>query len=181
MDVKDAAKILADCYSGDDPISVKLPDGKWHETEPSSLACTDLEWEDAKKVRVKYYGTSKKDGKTRLINGTLSGMVKDRQRLMDKDRKKRKKQSAALVELRELRENFKRAMSLAGRYRAEARRHRRTIRSLVRDIEDMRESRCTSFVRCPNPKCRHLHDSGYICPDCGWDHTCPPNEQSYLK
>ena len=35
------------------------------------------------------------------------------------------------------------------------------------DIEDMQDSRCTSFVRCG--ECDRLHDEGYCCPFCGHD------------
>jgi hypothetical protein len=69
---------------------------------------------------------------------------------------------------------FKRVRQLAIRYRTEARKHRGTIRQLAQDNADMRDSRCTSFVRCP--KCKHIHDSAFICSFCGWDHSFPIEE-----
>jgi len=38
------------------------------------------------------------------------------------------------------------------------------------DIEDMKNSRCTSFERCH--KCNRLHDNNYICPYCIEDNGC---------
>ena len=37
------------------------------------------------------------------------------------------------------------------------------------DLEDMFESRQTSFVRCNN--CSRYHDDGYVCPYCGHDNS----------
>ncbi len=70
---------------------------------------------------------------------------------------------------------LRRLQRLSARYRAAARGLRKTIKRLVQDNDDMQESRCTSFVRCP--KCKHLHDTNYICPGCGWDHTHPLEEE----
>jgi hypothetical protein len=65
----------------------------------------------------------------------------------------------------------KNARRLALRYRAEARRHRATIRQLERDNEDMHESYCTSFRRCE--RCGHLHDVNLRCTTCGQDPGMP--------
>jgi hypothetical protein len=37
------------------------------------------------------------------------------------------------------------------------------------DIEDMENSHCTTFRRCP--KCGRLHDESYCCVYCGWDYS----------
>jgi hypothetical protein len=42
------------------------------------------------------------------------------------------------------------------------------IKKLEQDNDDMRDSLCTRFVRCP--KCERLGDDGYICQSCGWDY-----------
>lgn len=44
---------------------------------------------------------------------------------------------------------------------------RKYMKDLEQENEDMRESYCTTFVRCE--KCERLHDMDYKCPHCGWD------------
>ena len=65
-------ELLALYGSDNDPIFYK---GK--ETYPTELAYTECFEDDARKVRISYYGT--RNGKHRLIkNGTIIGMLKDR-------------------------------------------------------------------------------------------------------
>ena len=64
--------ILAECGSDNDPITYK---GEY--CDPRSLEETLTSHTPASEIRIKYFGGLK----TREINGTLSGMVRDRKRL----------------------------------------------------------------------------------------------------
>lgn len=69
----------------------------------------------------------------------------------------------------------KNARRLALKYRAEARRHRATIRRLEQDNEDMNNSYCTQFTRCE--RCGHLHDTNLCCTTCGQDPSLPVEDK----
>lgn len=60
-------------------------------------------------------------------------------------------------------------------WRRQLTKERQARRRAEHDVEDMDESCCTSFIRCPN--CDRLHDVGLVCVFCGWDNSLPAHEQ----
>ena len=56
---------------------------------------------------------------------------------------------------------------------------KKKYQQLQQDCDDMTNSMCTSFQRCP--ACGHVHDEGLVCPHCQIDTSYPEWKDDYSK